>query len=362
MLLALLLAATFVERQPTTSDPSITYAYVLPPGYTAEKKWPVLFVFDPGKRGAMAAELFRDAAETYGWIVVSSNDTSSAAEWPPNAKAINATTADAGQRFSIDRNRVYAAGMSGGAIMAWRLGRAGGGVAGVIGCSGRPTDDDPRAPSFDWFGTAGLDDFNYTETRAIEASLAAAHAHYRVEVFDGTHSWPPKELLRQAIEWMELQAMRRGTRPRDDAFIARTLQADMAAAASLDGLEAFRRYEAIARTYDGLANVGAARAKADALRRNVQRALNDEQREAEFEAAAKQRVMRAVREFVADDTEQGAAFARALDVDHLRKMGTHAAKRVLAFTRFQLRTLARELDAQQRAMRAGVVRSIADSL
>jgi poly(3-hydroxybutyrate) depolymerase len=135
-----------VERLATMRDPATTYAYYLPSNYDASKRWPIVFVFDPGKRGPLAAELFRDAAETYGWIVVSSNDTSSSDDWQPNSRAINAMWTDAPRRFSLDTKRVYAAGMSGGAIMAWSLAKVTKSVAGVIGCSGRLAEETTPTP------------------------------------------------------------------------------------------------------------------------------------------------------------------------------------------------------------------------
>ena len=66
-----------VDGMVCASDPTITYAYYLPASYTPEKRWPILYIFDPRQRGAFAAGLFRDAAEQYGWILVSSNNTRS---------------------------------------------------------------------------------------------------------------------------------------------------------------------------------------------------------------------------------------------------------------------------------------------
>jgi predicted esterase len=357
-----------VERLATMIDPSITYAYYLPKNYDASKRWPIVYVFDPGKRGPLAAELFRDAAEANGWIVVSSNDTSSAADWRPNSKAINAMWPDAQRRFSVDTKRIYAAGMSGGAIMAWSLAKTSKAVAGVIGCSGRLADDhDADGIAFDWFGTAGLGDFNHNETRLIEAKLAAAHATYRVEIVEGGHRWPPSATIREAVEWMELQAMRRGTRARDEAFIARALDVDLAAAAKLDELNALRRYDAIVRTFDGLADITMAKKKADELRglAAVKRALREERNGDEYEKAAKQRMVRAVQEFASNDAEIGTTLAHELDLPHLRKQAggsnyeAAVAQRILALTRSQLRQLAGELEAQGRTSRAEVVRAVA---
>ena len=299
-------------------DPAITYACYLPKDFDTAKKWPILYVFDPAKRGAFGVELFRDAAETYGWIIVSSNDTDSSADWTPNARAIEAMWADAHHRFAIDEKREYATGMSGGAIMAWALGKKSRTLAGVIGCSGRlASDRDTDGIAFDWFGTAGTVDFNFTGTRMLEAKLAEKKAIYRVEIFDGGHSWPPAEMLRDAVEWMELQAMRRGTRARDQQWIERMLARDLEAAALLESggrdLDAMRRYEAIVRSFGSLADMQSAAKHASELhaRDSVKRALRAEARGADLEASATRRMSLAVQQFAANPEELPATSCRS---------------------------------------------------
>ena len=66
-----------VDPVTTLADSEETYALYLPSNYTSERRRPVLLVFDPRSRGKAAADLFRAAAETYGWVVVSSNNTAS---------------------------------------------------------------------------------------------------------------------------------------------------------------------------------------------------------------------------------------------------------------------------------------------
>ena len=59
-----------VEGITCHSDPTQTYTLYIPSAYTSDQRLPVLLVFDPRGRSLLAAELFRDAAETYGWIVI----------------------------------------------------------------------------------------------------------------------------------------------------------------------------------------------------------------------------------------------------------------------------------------------------
>ncbi|HWS70474.1 MAG TPA: hypothetical protein VN605_00090 [Thermoanaerobaculia bacterium] len=324
---------TIVDGLTCASNPTQTYAVYLPTTYEAGQHRPLLFVFDPRRRGAFAAELFREAAEQYGWIIASSNDTRSDEAWEPNVVAVKAMLPDVLQRFSPDPRRIYATGFSGGAMVAWWLAQKTNGIAGIIGCSGRLADPhDTDKVSFDWFGTAGDRDFNYSETRIIDAKLEAIHANHRTAIFEGGHRWAPKELIAEAAGWLELQAMRRGTRTRDEAMIRRLLDADLAAAKALDAqpLAQLRRYEAIARTFDSLAPLDDVRAKIATLSASpaVARARKDEKRDDELEASYRLRIPVAMNNFLyAEEPRPAAALSHDLDLEHLQKLAKEPGSR-----------------------------------
>src|SRR5262249_41594838 len=103
----------------------------------------------------------------------------------------------------------------------------------VIGCgAGFPDATAPirRAPPFGFFGAIGDRDMNYYEMRSLDEKLSAVKAPHRIAFFDGPHQWAPEPVARAAIVWMELEAMKAGTRPRDPERIA-SLQAQAASAA-----------------------------------------------------------------------------------------------------------------------------------
>ena len=83
-------------------------------------------------------------------------------------------------------------------------------IAGVIASSAGFADSRPRASvPFAVFGTAGTEDFNYIEMRLLDRKLTSPH---RLAVFAGGHTLPPATVALDAIEWMELQAMKSGRR------------------------------------------------------------------------------------------------------------------------------------------------------
>jgi dienelactone hydrolase len=281
---------TLVEGVATGADPTQTYTLYLPAGYRQDRRWPLLLVLDPRGRARLAAELFRPAAERYGWIIVSSGDTRSDGPIEPNLKALRALWPEAHSRFASDPRRIYVAGFSGGAHFGWMLAESTRQLAGVIASGGRVIDEIERGTAvFASFTAAGDVDFNYRGTREVDRLLAARGGPHRLEFFSGGQQWMPESLAREAVAWMELVAMRQGLRPADPEVVERLHAEDSAAAAALehsgDALAAMRRWDAVARTFDGLRDTTEARRRAEALGagKPVAAALHAEQRCDEFE-------------------------------------------------------------------------------
>ncbi|MGH9868722.1 MAG: hypothetical protein ACREAA_11240 [Candidatus Polarisedimenticolia bacterium] len=265
-----------LERIACEPDPNQTYAAFLPASYDPHRAHPVVLLMDPRGRAGTPLELFRPGADRLGYILISSYDTSSDGAWEPNEKAVRAMLPDARRRFSIDPKRLYLAGFSGTARAAWDFSvRLRDGVAGVIGFgAGLPSERHPldKAPPF--FGGAGTTDFNFTELRALDDKLDELGAAHRVVFFEGSHAWPPEGVASAALEWMEVQAMKQGLRPRDEALAGRLLEGRLSRARSLDSAgdayEALREYRSIARDFEGLAPVADAAARAAALEKDRQ--------------------------------------------------------------------------------------------
>ena len=95
-----------VERLVCLSDPNQSYALYLPSNYSPDLKWPILYAFDPGARGKVPVERYREAAEKYGWIIVGSNNSRNG-PFQPSVDAWNAIVKDTHERFAIDDGRVY---------------------------------------------------------------------------------------------------------------------------------------------------------------------------------------------------------------------------------------------------------------
>jgi predicted esterase len=253
-----------LEKVACVADNAQTYALYIPRNFDPAKKWPVLFCFDPAAHGKTPVERFQAAAEKFGWVVAGSNNSRNG-PWEANAAAITAMINDVCKHLPIDSRRVYLAGLSGGARVACQV--ALGGIArGVIACSaGFPGADIPPKPPFVFFGTAGITDFNYSELRRVDRELDERKAPHRVVIFPGGHEWLPAELAVEALAWMELSAMRDGTRPKDPAWIQAQYEARVAAIPAQPVGENFRALKSLAADFQGLADTAAWEKKVSAL-------------------------------------------------------------------------------------------------
>jgi predicted esterase len=291
MLIALVLAALAAELPPTgkitedlkcLGDPSQSYAVYVPSSYSPDRLWPVILAFDPAARGRIPVERYQAAAELYGYIVAGSNQSRNGS-WATSEAAIKAISRDVAERFVVDEKRVYTAGMSGGARVALAIALSSPRIAGVIASSAGFPDSKPRKTArFPIFGTAGTEDFNYTEMRQMDRELTSPH---RLRIFQGGHVWLSSEVAVEAVEWLEVQAMKSGRAARDEAKIDRILAKRTAAAQGSDR-GAYVELQAIAADFEGLRDVSAHAARAAALGRDkrVREALKQDQREEDREA------------------------------------------------------------------------------
>ena len=212
-------AGQIADRVVCKADASQTYALYLPSGFSKDRLWPILFCFDPGARGRIPVELFRAAAEQYGYIVAGSNISRNGPQGR-SVEAMKAMWEDTQDRFPLDPARVFLAGMSGGARTVCIFAQSSPLFAGVIAfAAGFPDARAPAKVPFFFFGAAGRDDFNYPEMRQLDGDLERLGAVHRVVAFDGGHGWPPAEICTRGIEWLELQSMKAGKRPCDNAII-----------------------------------------------------------------------------------------------------------------------------------------------
>ncbi len=246
------------------ADATQSYALYLPKNYSPDKKWSVILAFDARGRGRTPVERFQDAADKFGYVVVGSNNSRNGPA-QVSQNAAKALMEEVATRFSIDPKRMYAAGQSGGSRFALDLALTSKTFAGVIASSAgfaRPMGSDTSL-DFKVFGTAGTEDFNYQEMRKFDRMLASPH---RLQIFVGDHTWLPSSLAVEALEWMELQAMKSGLRAKDNTLIDASFAARKARLPAIqDKDESFRENKSLVADFEGLRDVKAFAAAAAAL-------------------------------------------------------------------------------------------------
>jgi poly(3-hydroxybutyrate) depolymerase len=109
-----------IPRVVALQNPQQSYALYVPTKYSRERRWPIVYVFDPLARGPLALAQFQHAAEIHGYIVAVSNNSRNG-PWQPEFEAAEAMVGDTQQRFTVDLKRIYFAGFSGGARVASQL-------------------------------------------------------------------------------------------------------------------------------------------------------------------------------------------------------------------------------------------------
>ena len=218
------------------SKPDQTYALYVPSTYTPDKKWPIVYAFDPSARGARPVEALKAGAEKYGYIVAGSNNSRNG-PWAPEIEAAQAVSDDTRTILSIDDHRIYFTGFSGGARVAGRIAQICKCAAGVyLNGAGFPsgTSPSPKDSVFPTFAAVGNVDFNFPEVTRLDEALAAAGYPHFLRHFDGPHQWAPPEVAEEALAWFLLVAMKKNLVSRDDAFIAQQRDAEIARAKSFE--------------------------------------------------------------------------------------------------------------------------------
>jgi dienelactone hydrolase len=285
-----LVSGTLIEDVRCAADAAQSYALYVPSTYTPDRPWNLLIGFHPGARGRLIVEKYQAAAEQYGYIVAGSN-TSRNGPWSVSAAAVQAMSADLGRRFAIDATRVYLTGLSGGARVALQVALGKSNIAGVIASSAGYPDSRPRAAvPFPVFSTAGSEDFNYIEMRLLDRKLTSPH---HLAVFNGGHTLPPDEVALEAIEWLELQAMKTGRRTRDDALVGRLFEKrQRLIAASTGAADSVHLLDALVDDFKGLRDVSAEAARAQDLSRQpeVRKTLARERADDDGEARLLQEI------------------------------------------------------------------------
>ncbi|MFA6570554.1 MAG: hypothetical protein WCT77_04890 [Bacteroidota bacterium] len=204
-----------IERVQCIEDTSQSYALYLPKTYSKDKKYPVIFFFDPSAIGKKPLKLYKDYADKFDFILAGSNNSRNGVPLDIVESGIKIMIADVKERFSIDTNRVYAAGFSGGARVALAFVMEHGGVQGVIALGAGMPASGTINHKFSLLMMVGNEDFNYMELNSLNRQLKDMPIEHHLIVFNGKHKWAPPDVFENAFYWLLFKDMKDGKIAKD---------------------------------------------------------------------------------------------------------------------------------------------------
>jgi len=170
----------------------------------------VIFLFDPHGAGSLPLQKYKALADAYGFILVGSNNSKNGNDWSTTEHIWQCLWADLPHRLSINKNRVYTVGFSGGAKVASYIALHHTGIQGVVVTGAALPDETPDSDfPFSITILAGEGDLNLTDLVATNAALNATHTRHSIVFFNGKHEWAPVSAMRIAFTGLQLDAMRK---------------------------------------------------------------------------------------------------------------------------------------------------------
>jgi hypothetical protein len=193
-----------------------TFTLYLPKKFDENEPASIVFIFEPAARGKIGIQPFIEAAETYNYILVCSNDSKNG-PFKTNTDIINRLFESVLASFLINKDRIYTAGFSGGSRLASALAVISKQIAGVIACGAGFSSYILHKPiakeDFSYVGLIGEQDMNYQEMLTAQDWLDGLQMDNELFINGDGHSWPSSDQILMAFDWLELEAFRKYQKP-----------------------------------------------------------------------------------------------------------------------------------------------------
>jgi len=243
---------------PVANTTNETFALYIPTSYEPSQASPVLFIFEPAGRGRLGVETFIEASETYGHILVCSNNSRNG-PYERNFAIASNLFDHVFTKFNIDERQLYLTGFSGGSRLAWAIASMAENIAGVIACGAGMSES--KTPilirqEFAYAAICGDRDMNYKEMLDVMDYLGRTGQDLTLITFQGGHSWPPAAEIMQAFDWLALEAHQKGTIAIPEDKLYQSLERNYEIATNLETkgnlLGAAENYERVISSYGDL--------------------------------------------------------------------------------------------------------------
>jgi hypothetical protein len=193
-----------------------SYAAFLPSNYTPNSKWPIIYFFDPDADGSTPIKKYAEVANELGYIIVCSNNSKNGPV-SDSYIAADAVFLDTENRFSIDFEKIYTSGFSGGSRLALAVSIITNQIAGVFGVGATelntPDISSLKKQGFKYVGLVGILDKNYNEHKLFKRKLNSLGIPTILITSKIDHDWASSEDFKLGILWMERR------QDRNDLFI-----------------------------------------------------------------------------------------------------------------------------------------------
>jgi hypothetical protein len=193
-----------------------TFTLYLPKKFNKNEPASIVFIFDPVGRGKAGIKPFIEAAETYNYILVCSNDSKNG-PFEVNIDIVNRLFESVFASFSLNEDRIYTAGFSGGSRLASALAVLSKKITGVIACGAGFSSYLLHKPmtreNFSFVGLIGQQDMNYQEMLSAQDWLDGLQIDNELFINGDGHSWPSSGQILKAFDWLELEAFRKNQKP-----------------------------------------------------------------------------------------------------------------------------------------------------
>ena len=261
-----------IPEVPLLSDSTLSFALYIPSSYSKKKKSPVLIFFDTQGRGTLPLELYRENADHFGYILLCSNNSKNGNPPDFTKHIINNMILEATSRLSVDSDRVYAGGFSGGGRIAALSAFMNPVIKGVIGIgAGFPGEQMPVHP-FRFIGIARKEDFNYTELMRLDQQLEINKNPHIFFIYNGKHDWCPADIIYKAMALFEFDAMRNKNIPLNTSLLDEINKTNSSQASHLKSdqrlMEAYKLYQYMLECGQGLAETTAVENQIKQLQQN----------------------------------------------------------------------------------------------